>query len=146
MQIAINEPREHYKATGVYTDGSMYEDGMVGAGWYVEGGGESGGVALGKIATVWDGEVCGVRGALEGAPSETNVIILSDSQAEIAAVEKAGRTGRARTGDLPKMMMDIKERQTRLGPNAVSFGWVKAHNEAHGNEMADQLAKDASLV
>jgi len=82
---------------------------MVGAGWYVEGGKSSGGVTLSKIAAVWGGEVCGVRGALEDAPSETNVLILSDSQAAIAAVKKAGRTGRARTADLRRVMMDIKE-------------------------------------
>jgi len=34
---AINQAREHYNATGVYTNGSMNEDGMVGAGWHVEG-------------------------------------------------------------------------------------------------------------
>jgi len=67
------------------------------------------------VATVWDGEVCGVRGALEYALSDSNVLILSDSQAAIAVVEKAGRTGRARTADLTRVMMDIKERQTRLG-------------------------------
>ena len=67
-------------------------------------------------------QVCGVRGALEDAPGESNVLILSDSQAAIAAVRKAGRTGRARTADLRRVMMDIKERQTGLGPNAVSFG------------------------
>jgi len=143
-QVAINEAREHYKVTGVYTDGSMNEDGMVGAGWYVEGERKSGGATLGKIATVWDGEVCGIRGALEDAPSETNVLNLSDSQAAIAAVKKAGRTGKARTADLRRAMMDIKERQTRPGPNAVSFGWVKAHSEVHGNEMAYQLAKAAT--
>jgi len=122
------------QATGIDTDGSMSEGGGVGAGWYVEGGKKSGGASLGKIETVWDG---GVRGALEDAPSESNVLILSDSQAAIAAVKKAGRTGKARTADLRRVLMDIKERQTRLGPNAVSFGWVKAHNEVHGNEQAD---------
>jgi len=59
---------------------------MVGGGWYVEGGKRLGGVTLGKLATVWDGEVCGIRGALEDAPSEANVLILSDLQAAIAAV------------------------------------------------------------
>ena len=62
---------------------------MVGAAWYVEGRKKQGGVTLGKLATVWDGEVCGVRGSLEDTPSETNVLILSDSQAAIAAVKKA---------------------------------------------------------
>ena len=134
---AINQPREYCEAAGVYTDGSMNEEGMVGGGWYVEEGKKLGGATLGKLATVWDGEVCGVRGALEDAPSETNILILSASQAAIAAVKKAGRTGKARTWDLKSVMEGIRERQSRLGPNAVSFGWVKAHNGLHGNEEAD---------
>jgi len=117
---------------------------MVGGVWYVEGGKRLGEVTLGKLATVWDGEVSRVREALEDAPSETNVLILSDSQAAIAAVKKAGRTGKARTRDLKIVMEEIRERQSRLGPNAVSFGWVKAHNELHGNEEADRLAKEAT--
>ena len=32
MTEAINQARELYEATGVYTDGSMNEDGMVGGG------------------------------------------------------------------------------------------------------------------
>ena len=140
---AINQAREYCNATGIYTDGSMNEDGTVGAGWHVEGGKIQGGVTLGKLATVWDGEVCGVRGALEGAPNEANVLILSDSQAAIAAVKNAGHTGKARTYDLKIVLKDIKERQARLGPGAVSFGWVKAHNELYGNEEADRLAKEA---
>jgi len=141
-QIATNEAREYCKVTGVYTDGSMHEDGKVGAGWYVEGEKKFGGV--GTVATVWDGEVCGMRGALEDAPSGSNVLSLSDSQTAIAAVKKAERTGKARTADLRRVMMDVKERQSRLGPNAVSLGWMNAHNGVHGNEMADQLAKSAT--
>jgi len=118
---------------------------MVGAGWHVEGKNQ-GGATLGKLATVWDGEVCGVRGALEDAPSNANVLILSDSQAAIAAVKKAGRTGKARTNDLKLVLRDIKERQARLGPNAVSFRWVKAHNELFGNKEADRLAKMATQL
>ena len=101
------------------------------------------GVTLGKLATVWDGDVCGVRGALEDAPSESNVLILSDSQAAIAVVKKAGRIGKARTCDLRVVMEGIREQQSRLGPNAVSFGWVKAHNELYSNEEAVRLAKEA---
>ena len=142
----LNQAREHCDATGVHTDGSMSEDGVVGAGWYKEGGKGVGEATLGKLATVWDGEVCGVRGALEDAPSKSKVLILSDSQAAVAAVRKAGRRGKATTADLRRVMMDIKERQTRLGPNAVSFGWVKAHNEVCGNEKADQLAKHATTL
>jgi len=70
---------------------------MVGGGWYVEGGKKLGGATLGKLATVWDGEVYGVRGVLEDAPCSSNVLIISDSEATIAAVKKASHTGRART-------------------------------------------------
>jgi len=35
----------------------------------MEGGKKLGGVTLGKLATLWNGEVYGVRGALEDAPS-----------------------------------------------------------------------------
>jgi len=52
---------------------------MVGGGWYVEGEKKLREATLGKLATVWDGEVCRVRGALEDAPSESNILILSDS-------------------------------------------------------------------
>jgi len=141
---AINQAKEHCEATGVYTDGSMNEDGMVGGGWYVEGGKRLGGVILGKLAMVWDGEVCGVRGPLEDAPSETNILILSDLQATIAAVKKASCTGKARTHDLKVVMEGIRERQARLGPNAVLFGWVKAYNKLYSNEEADRLAKEAT--
>jgi len=110
----------------------------------MEGGKRQGGATLDKLATVWDGEVCGVRGALEDAPSESNVLILSGSQAAIAAVKKAGSTGKARTRDLKVAMEGIRERQSRLGPNAVSLRWVKAHNELHGNDEADRLAKEAT--
>jgi len=95
----------------------------VGAGWYMEGGGTFGGETLGNIAKMGSGEVYGVKRVLEDAPSEANVLILSNPQIAIAAVNEAGRTGRAGTADLRRMMMDIKELQTQLGPNPVAFGW-----------------------
>jgi len=89
------------------------------------------------LATVWDGEVYGIRGALEDVLSEVNVIILSDLQVAIVAVKKAGYTGKARTRNLKVVMEGIRERQSRLAPNAVLLGWVKAYNELYGNEEAN---------
>jgi len=40
----------------------------------------------------------------------------------------------------------IRERQARLGSNAVRFAWVKAHIGARGNELADQLAKEGATL
>jgi len=52
---------------------------MVEGGWYVEGGKRLRRAILGKLAMVWNGEVCRVSGVLEDAPSETNVLIILDS-------------------------------------------------------------------
>lgn len=65
--------------------------GMVGVGWTNGGEAREGKDSLGRVATVWDGEVRGLRGALEAANEEQKILILSDSQAAIAAVKKAGR-------------------------------------------------------
>ena len=51
---------------------------------------------MGGRATVWDGEVAGMEGALR-AIGNNPVFILSDSQAAIMAVRKAGKRGIART-------------------------------------------------
>ena len=94
-------------------------------------------MTLGKLATVWDREVCRVRGVLEDILNETNILILSDLQAAINVVNNAGYIGKVRTYDLKIVLKDIKERQTRLGPGAVSFRWVKVHNELYSNEEVD---------
>ena len=36
--------------------------------------------------------------------------------------------------------------QARLGPDAVRFGWVKAHVDTKGNEFADELAKEGTAL
>ena len=81
----------------VYTDGSKEEDGRVGAGWYQQGREIKGMLRLGKLATVWDGEVAGMRKALEEVGRDRKILILLDSQAAIAMVKKVGQTGKART-------------------------------------------------
>jgi len=137
-ELAINEARE--ESIGVFTDGSMNEEGRVGGGWHVEGlaGSKEG---MGRLATVWDGEVVGMRGGIQMVPEDHKILLLSDSQAAIAAVRKAGRTGRARTGELKEVVEEIRKRQQNLGPDAVRFAWVKAHVGTRGNEKADRMAK-----
>jgi len=60
-------------------------------------------------------EVAGVR---KGAPADRKVLVISDSQAVIAAIRKAGRTGRARTAELREGIEGIRERQERQSPDA----------------------------
>ena len=101
----------------MYTDGSMTE-GLVGGGWASEGVG-GGSVALGSCATVWDGEVAGIRQALRIMP-EGDLLVLSDSKAAIQAVVKAARLGMASTRDLREVVDMVGERG-KVG-HAVRFG------------------------
>ena len=74
-------------------------------------------------------------------PEDHKILLLSYSQVAIAAVRKAGRTGRARTVELKEMVEEVKKRQKNLGYDVVRFAWVKAHVRTRGNEKADQIAK-----
>ena len=82
----------------LFTDGSCDELCRVGGGWWGSRGG-SGSLAVGTVATVWDGEVAGMRLALESV-AVFPFLVLSDSQAAIASVRNAAACGSARTADL----------------------------------------------
>ena len=74
---------------------------------------------IGDVAIVWDGEVAGMAEGLSQA-QESRVLILADSQAAIAAVKRAGRTGKARSQHLQKDVNRIAEMRE------LKLGWVKA--------------------
>jgi len=93
--------------------------------------------------TVWDGEVAGLRGAPTPVPAR-KILILSDSQAAIAATKQAGRTGKARTGNLRWVVSEIGRRKEELGEDSLTLGGVKAHVGIYGNEEADKLAKEGA--
>ena len=99
---------------------------------------------VGNVATVWDGEVAGMAGGLARArqSKEQRIVILADSKAAIAAVRKAGRTGRARSRHLQKVVNTLAE--IKEGGEEAKLGWVKAHMGIFGNEPANVLAKNAA--
>ena len=96
---------------------------------------------MGETATVWDGEIAGMAGVVEEFERGERILLLADSKAAIAAVKKAGRTAKARTRDLLKLIRTIREREEENGKGAVALGWVKSHIGIYGNEMADGMAK-----
>ena len=121
----------------VYTDGSRDSGGQVGGGWHAPQNG-AGSVAVGSIATVWDGEVAGIRQALRMAP-EVDMLVLSDSTAALQAIVRAARSRRGRTRDLVEVVDEVG-RRSLLGLS-IRFGCVKAHTGINGNERADLMAK-----
>ena len=121
----------------VYTDGSRDSDGRVGGGWHALGNG-AGSVEVSNIATVWDGEVAGIRQALRMAP-DVDVLVLSDSTAALLAIKRAADRGRGHTRDLVEVVDEIGRRVTKS--LSTQFRWVKAHVGVDGNEGADLMAK-----
>ena len=127
----------------VYTDGSRSTEGVVGGGYFLQQG--QLGIRVGKLATVWDGEITGMeRGLKATANHDGKVIILADSKAAIQAVVNAGRRGKARTKSLCQLSAAISNWQVQHGPDNVAIGWVKSHIGIEGNERADEMAKMGS--
>lgn len=58
--------------------------------------------------------------------------------------QKGGQQGKARTAGLHRAVLELRNRQERLGRDAVRLGWVKAHIGIPGNERADQLAEEGA--
>ena len=83
-------------------------------GWYGEGwlgSAPQGAVRVGNTATVWDGEISGMLEAAERFETGERILLLADSKAVISAVKKAGKTGKARTRDLARLMEAIGRRE-----------------------------------
>lgn len=79
----------------------------------------------------YDGEVVGIAEALEKGLRARGVLILADLTAAIQAVKRAGRTGKARTGELVRVIRDVRS-EVRLGQG--SHGHL-------GQRGADERAK-----
>ena len=58
---------------------------------------------MGSVVTVWDVGIAEMRLALESLPVAP-LLVLSDSEAALAAVRNAPSPGRARTADLKRVV------------------------------------------
>ena len=116
LQYGPNTPKSIWekaisltKRSPIYMDGSKSHEGVVGGGYNMRQG--QLGVGVETMATVWDGEITGMKMGLKAAGNtEEKLIILSDSKAAIQAVINAGRNGKARTRDLAHLEQHIRNR------------------------------------
>ena len=76
-----------------------------------QAGPQDGGMYLGEGATVWGGELAGIAEALERGPRGRGILILADSMAAIQAIKKAGKTGKARSRELVRVMRQMRMRE-----------------------------------
>ena len=89
----------------------MLEDGKVVERWTTWDGVLSGG----WVATMWDGEISGMERALKPTRGDKKILFLSDSQAVIAAVQKAERKGKAGTESLKQIINLIRTGNNHWG-------------------------------
>ena len=115
---------------------------MVGGGWF-ENENMKGIMTVGRRATVWDGEIAGLEGALRMV-GNAPVLLLTDSRAAIQAVQKAGKRWVARTRGLAEVVRRLAAIDKEHSGGSATLGWVKAHVGIAGNERADELAKLAA--
>ena len=129
----------------IYTDGSKAND-NTGAGFCVIHANKEtfrNSYHLGKLATVYQCEVFALHMASQwatthiGTPSK--IIILSDSQAAIKAINSTKVTSR--------MIQDTINQLNILGTtHRVELRWVPGHEDVPGNERADELAREGSSL
>jgi len=108
----------------VYTAGSMDEKWTVGVGWYGDWNVAEGKDGLETLATVWDGEVGGMRRGLESMPRDIKVLVLPESQATIGAIKKSRQDRESEdTGPTPSDGRDQEEaRGTGTGSRKIWMG------------------------
>lgn len=146
----------------IYTDGSSRANGQLGAraGFGVFfGQGDPRNVSeplRGEPQTNQRAELTAIQRALEVAPAEQDVQIITDSQYSINCVTKWAvgwrRNGWTTAGgepvknrDLVQAVLDRMEEKRKAGGKTV-FKWVKGHAADAGNVAADLLAvKGASM-
>ena len=135
--------------TTCYTDGSGLENKASGAftrsnhtGLHKE---RSGSKYLGTRATHFDGELNGIAQALEESREVNLLTILTDSKPAISTIRKLD------SGTVPprsEIEARILDELCRRSHNRLDTGlaWVKGHKGIEGNEKADKLCKEASIL
>lgn len=129
----------------LYTDGSKMESGT-GCGWAAcvnDTVVAEDSMWLGNEATVFQAEVLAIeqslRWIIENCDTDTNIIIRSDSQSAIQAIQNPS-TNSVMVHACKLVMREAKEN------HRIALKWVRGHADHTGNELADYLAKKGSLM
>ncbi|KAI3629884.1 hypothetical protein MIR68_011319 [Amoeboaphelidium protococcarum] len=156
QKLAVDETRrvkQQEQIVIVYVDGSSLNNGNIGsragAGIYY-GPGDTRNISryLGTNVTNQMAELMAVKLCLQNAPSDTNLLIKTDSQYTIKGVTEwmlkwkaNGFKTKVKNLDLFKDIDQLINGRT----GSVKFEYVPGHQGFEGNEMADRLARNAAL-
>ena len=141
------ETAREWRAQGtIWTDGSRFDDGKVGAAcaWQTEDGWTGRLFHLGNNKEVFDAEIFAIYQALKVFETREQTgrkyAVFSDSQ---AAIRRAA-TDTVRPGQQwARAIMEVADRVIARG-NEISIIWVLAHRGVPGNEVVDGMAKTAA--
>jgi len=124
-----------------FTDGPKMEGN--GAGVYGQSVGRRLSLSLGRYATVSQAEIYAILACVHEIQSQNRpekyVCICSDSQAALKALQ-AVRTTSQLVRQCQKTLNHISAR------NPVGLFWVPRHAGLRGNEIADEVARDGSVL
>ena len=98
--------------------------------------GEKVGEFLGNLASVADGERKGITLAIQKAPPDRKVCILSDSSTAIRTALSLSSGAPPRSG----IEMELREAFLERG-HTTAIAWIRGHLGLDGNTIADELAE-----
>ena len=137
--IFLENLSEHLNAVFVFTDGSKSSTGV---GYAAVFKNFNRSFSLPKYASIFMAELFEILCALKDIVKmkEVNFIIFSNSRSVLQVLESFN--------PLNPLILDILEWLFLIEQRGqtVSFCWVPAHVGVQGNELADNLAKEASLT
>jgi len=126
----------------IYTDGSKDKEGHVACSVWVPERKESVKLRLPDNLSVFTAELVAIREALVlardycNAGESRNIAIFSDSLSVVQSLDSSRPHSRP---DILKQMSDLKKSFTE----SVMIAWIPSHVGIGGNEMADEIAKEA---
>lgn len=130
-------------ALHIYTDGSKSEKG-VGSAVYCPKIKHHQKYKLSEHASIYTAEATAVEGALALAlttATESTLLIMTDSKAVLEAIRHS--QGHIYNNPLVSSIISKQRELDNLGRKTV-FVWVKGHSIFSGNNIADQLAREAA--
>ena len=98
---------------------------------------------LGIKATHYDGELNGITQALEEAREVNMLAILTDSKPAISALRKLDNGADPQRSEIEaRILKELCGREDK----DTCVAWVKGHKGIKGNEEADKLCREASIL
>ncbi|XP_035213907.1 uncharacterized protein LOC118187742 [Stegodyphus dumicola] len=138
-----NSQQRNNTSTIAYTDGSKIDD-KVGCGVYIP---IQNNIAedikwkgfLKNNNTVFQAELAAIKYAIAIASENniSNLLIKTDSQAALLAIKDPNNRS--------PIAFQINQDSISSPINSITIEWIKGHNQIEGNDIADNLAKEAAL-